>query len=100
MDSPAISTASFSDEEDLEAYLASYVPLSTLPTPPPVKERDLSDLSAISMHEAVVLTPDLAGKAHISFVLEVVGEGNDIGRGSLLTFITGNYIDGRLRPSL
>lgn len=37
--SPAISVTSDMTEEELEKYFATYVPLSNLPTPPPVKDK-------------------------------------------------------------
>jgi hypothetical protein len=37
--SPALSITSDMTDEELDQYLASYVPLSNLPTPPPVKEQ-------------------------------------------------------------
>jgi hypothetical protein len=36
--SPALSITSDMTDEELDQYLASYVPLSNLPTPPPVKD--------------------------------------------------------------
>jgi hypothetical protein len=37
--SPALSITSDMTDEELDQYLASYVPLSNLPTPPPVKDQ-------------------------------------------------------------
>ena len=37
--SPALSITSDMTDEELDQYLASYVPLSNLPTPPPAKEQ-------------------------------------------------------------
>jgi hypothetical protein len=65
MDSPAFSSTSrrgsFDSSEDLDAYFASYVPLSNLPTPPPVKGSALNHVSAKPILEDTVLISDLAG---------------------------------------
>jgi len=68
MDSPAFSSTSrrgsFDSGEDLDAYFASYVPLSNLPTPPPVKGSALSALNHVStkpIPEDTVLISDLTG---------------------------------------
>jgi hypothetical protein len=65
MDSPAFSSTSrrgsFDSGEDLDTYFASYVPLSNLPTPPPVKGSALNHVSVKPILEDTVLISDLAG---------------------------------------
>ncbi|OCL13521.1 hypothetical protein AOQ84DRAFT_105273 [Glonium stellatum] len=67
MDSPAFSSTSrrgsFDSDEDLDAYFASYVPLSNLPTPPLAKRSALNAVYTKPIPEDVVLTSDLAGPA-------------------------------------
>lgn len=67
MDPPAFSSTSrrgsFNSGEDLDAYFASYVPLSNLPTPPPVRGSVLNHVSAKPIPEDTVLISDLAGPA-------------------------------------
>lgn len=67
MDSPALSErsrGSFEDDmsdEDLDAYFASYVPLSNLPTPP-TRLDDLNIVSTKPTVEDAIHTSDLAGR--------------------------------------
>lgn len=65
MDSPAFSSTSrrgsFDSDEDLDAYFTSYVPLSNLPTPPPVKGSAPNHVSAKPIPEDTILISDLAG---------------------------------------
>jgi hypothetical protein len=65
MDSPAFSSTSrrgsFDSNEDLDAYFTNYVPLSNLPTPPPVKGSALNHVSAKPIPEDTVFISDLAG---------------------------------------
>jgi hypothetical protein len=44
--SPALSITSDMTDEELDQYLASYVPLSNLPTPPPVKDQHDPDAAS------------------------------------------------------
>ncbi|KAJ9636736.1 hypothetical protein H2199_007730 [Coniosporium tulheliwenetii] len=49
--------------EDLDAYFANYVPLSNLPTPPPLPDESPSDVSRATSPSSLSFDPELAGPA-------------------------------------
>ncbi|KAH8725689.1 hypothetical protein GQ44DRAFT_615239 [Phaeosphaeriaceae sp. PMI808] len=68
--SPALSMTSDMTDEELDRYFATYVPLSHLPTPPPVKEHAIpksltssSDVPSASSHSQTCSAPELQAYA-------------------------------------
>jgi hypothetical protein len=61
--SPALSVNSDMTDEQLDAYFATYVPLSNLPTPPPAKEQPSTPCSTSPVTVRASAAPELQGQS-------------------------------------